>query len=257
MSRNNETLCHERRRTCIDVIEQSSRWSAALTEPREPAIAVPQTGSVTVSPKGQPSGGGWYGEVVEGCPRSHRPISGQGLEPVRDTDGKRTDSEQSFNQGTTHYGCSAMVLEKLGGRTRARTWDPLIKSQLLYQLSYAPGARSGKAFARAGRLAKRFGDVQQGSAVFPIPTLEASYGKTAGFRRPSQSPAGFRVALAISVAPAIRDVQARPRPAVLSGPWSRSMPRSIQRCRRPPPSKRRSQWVSTTSRRFWGSSSVL
>ena len=25
-----------------------------------------------------------------------------------------------------------------GGRTRARTWDPLIKSQLLYQLSYAP-----------------------------------------------------------------------------------------------------------------------
>lgn len=28
---------------------------------------------------------------------------------------------------------------KHGGRTRARTWDPLIKSQLLYQLSYAPG----------------------------------------------------------------------------------------------------------------------
>lgn len=27
-----------------------------------------------------------------------------------------------------------------GGRTRARTWDPLIKSQLLYQLSYAPGS---------------------------------------------------------------------------------------------------------------------
>ncbi len=27
--------------------------------------------------------------------------------------------------------------QKLGGRTRARTWDPLIKSQLLYQLSYA------------------------------------------------------------------------------------------------------------------------
>jgi hypothetical protein len=26
-----------------------------------------------------------------------------------------------------------------GGRTRTRTWDPLIKSQLLYQLSYAPG----------------------------------------------------------------------------------------------------------------------
>src|SRR5262245_41689122 len=28
--------------------------------------------------------------------------------------------------------------EKIGGRTRTRTWDPLIKSQLLYHLSYAP-----------------------------------------------------------------------------------------------------------------------
>jgi hypothetical protein len=27
----------------------------------------------------------------------------------------------------------------VGGRTRTRTLDPLIKSQLLYQLSYAPG----------------------------------------------------------------------------------------------------------------------
>ena len=27
----------------------------------------------------------------------------------------------------------------IGGRTRTRTLDPLIKSQLLYQLSYAPG----------------------------------------------------------------------------------------------------------------------
>ncbi len=27
---------------------------------------------------------------------------------------------------------------KVGGRTRTRTLDPLIKSQLLYQLSYAP-----------------------------------------------------------------------------------------------------------------------
>src|SRR6188472_4012880 len=30
-----------------------------------------------------------------------------------------------------------------GGRTRARTWDPLIKSQLLYQLSYAPDRLRG------------------------------------------------------------------------------------------------------------------
>ena len=34
---------------------------------------------------------------------------------------------------------------KLGARGRARTYDPLIKSQLLYQLSYArqPGNGSG------------------------------------------------------------------------------------------------------------------
>src|SRR5258708_37973149 len=32
----------------------------------------------------------------------------------------------------------ASVSSGHGGRTRARTWDPLIKSQLLYQLSYAP-----------------------------------------------------------------------------------------------------------------------
>src|SRR4051812_8551473 len=37
----------------------------------------------------------------------------------------------------------------LGGRTRTRTLDPLIKSQLLYQLSYAPGAKT--ASAQAGR----------------------------------------------------------------------------------------------------------
>jgi hypothetical protein len=29
-------------------------------------------------------------------------------------------------------------LEKAGGRRRTRTFDPLIKSQLLYHLSYAP-----------------------------------------------------------------------------------------------------------------------
>jgi hypothetical protein len=37
------------------------------------------------------------------------------------------------------FSLSCQVIEKIGGRTRTRTWDPLIKSQLLYQLSYAPG----------------------------------------------------------------------------------------------------------------------
>ena len=41
-----------------------------------------------------------------------------------------------------------------GGRTRARTWDPLIKSQLLYQLSYAPGLPSAGTPPGARRLAK-------------------------------------------------------------------------------------------------------
>ncbi len=29
-------------------------------------------------------------------------------------------------------------MTKIGERARTRTWDPLIKSQLLYHLSYAP-----------------------------------------------------------------------------------------------------------------------
>jgi hypothetical protein len=33
-----------------------------------------------------------------------------------------------------------ILLPEFGGRTRIRTLDPLIKSQLLYQLSYAPGS---------------------------------------------------------------------------------------------------------------------
>jgi hypothetical protein len=33
---------------------------------------------------------------------------------------------------------SAPSAKQDGGRTRTRTLDPLIKSQLLYQLSYAP-----------------------------------------------------------------------------------------------------------------------
>ena len=38
----------------------------------------------------------------------------------------------------TLYRIVAQVFENIGGRTRTRTLDPLIKSQLLYQLSYAP-----------------------------------------------------------------------------------------------------------------------
>ena len=38
---------------------------------------------------------------------------------------------------------SRVVIGVFGGRTRTRTWDPLIKSQLLYQLSYAPRTKAG------------------------------------------------------------------------------------------------------------------
>jgi hypothetical protein len=45
-----------------------------------------------------------------------------------------------------------------GGRTRTRTWDPLIKSQLLYQLSYAP--ENAAPTEGPGPVAKRVPTVQ-------------------------------------------------------------------------------------------------
>ncbi len=36
---------------------------------------------------------------------------------------------------------SLQPVGNVGGRSRTRTYDPLIKSQLLYHLSYAPGRR--------------------------------------------------------------------------------------------------------------------
>jgi hypothetical protein len=53
----------------------------------------------------------------------------------------------------------------ISGRTRARTWDPLIKSQLLYQLSYAPERRVRP--CEAGRLAKQLRDGKRTGEGFP------------------------------------------------------------------------------------------
>ena len=61
-----------------------------------------------------------------------------------------------------------------GGRSRARTYDPLIKSQLLYQLSYAPIEIAGAWLPREARhVAKASGAVQpaersrvQAAAIF-------------------------------------------------------------------------------------------
>ena len=73
-----------------------------------------------------------------------------------------------------------------GGRTRARTWDPLIKSQLLYQLSYAPGLPStGLAPLGAGHLAKRPRTVQP--RVLQNPRPSASVFK----ERPPGKPGGI------------------------------------------------------------------
>ena len=56
------------------------------------------------------------------------------------------------------------MLEKIGGCARIRTLDPLIKSQLLYQLSYTPdhvAANAGRVGRGAVRLAKDPGRVHR------------------------------------------------------------------------------------------------
>src|SRR5262249_29284382 len=64
---------------------------------------------------------------------------------------------------------------KAGGRSRTRTCDPLIKSQLLYQLSYAPAGLALGPPEERGGIAKRPGLVDRlGLAAFqsssPRPT---------------------------------------------------------------------------------------
>jgi hypothetical protein len=117
----------------------------------------------------------------------------------------------------------------LGGRTRARTWDPLIKSQLLYQLSYAPGTDPESLRKRA-------------SFSKATPRCPANRQRFSRTRAPGPSwrnAAGFRRLFSM-----IRETKARdhsrspPRPS-WSGPRSsRSMPRSSQRCRQPSAPKR-------------------
>ena len=60
--------------------------------------------------------------------------------PDTKTDDRRGLDESREIELRRLHGIAALVtgLGGCGGRTRARTWDPLIKSQLLYQLSYAP-----------------------------------------------------------------------------------------------------------------------
>ena len=80
-------------------------------------------------------------------------------------------------EGTTprRFSCGLLrVLEGLGGRTRARTWDPMIKSHLLYQLSYAPGTGPEKPSQERRRLAKRSPMSSKARGFFP------AFGSTSG-----------------------------------------------------------------------------
>lgn len=119
-----------------------------------------------------------------------------------------------------------------GGRTRARTWDPLIKSQLLYQLSYAPGDLPGKAFTRGRRLAKRPRDVQQGGGVFPALAAGRKY------RKSHRIPAAF-------------PVFQRPRKPLVRAAPDRCGPRSGGRGRRRP-CRGRSRGAASRCRRQTG-----
>src|SRR5690606_30071527 len=65
----------------------------------------------------------------------------------------------------------SLVSKKTGRRTGTRTPDPLIKSQLLYQLSYAPAGRTprprGRGLPNCASLAKRTKAVQCVASVSP------------------------------------------------------------------------------------------
>ena len=62
---------------------------------------------------------------------SAREARGRGRQTMHGSGAKAKKFERFFRFPLTH--------QKHGGRSRTRTYDPLIKSQLLYRLSYAPG----------------------------------------------------------------------------------------------------------------------
>src|SRR5215510_12075812 len=71
---------------------------------------------------------------------------------------------------------SCYLFDFIGGRTRTRTLDPLIKSQLLYQLSYAPGpaavARGRGSVAKPSRTVQGTGAVRASPGALPGPGSE-------------------------------------------------------------------------------------
>ncbi len=88
---------------------------------------------------------------------------------------------RSWPQHQRHAGCAVRIgsarkragppdrfasqrIEKIGGCTRTRTLDPLIKSQLLYQLSYAPGAGRPRSITKRRRFVDSAGG---GDRLYP------------------------------------------------------------------------------------------
>jgi hypothetical protein len=92
-----------------------------------------------------------------------------------------------------------------GGRTRARTLDPLIKSQLLYQLSYAPIELTGPGPGKARHVAKAGWAVQ--------PQIPSSLSPQIGCERLTRSPPRSSISLGEIPRrfPGIRGSFARPR----------------------------------------------
>jgi hypothetical protein len=73
-----------------------------------------------------------------------------------------------------------ILLGSDGGRSRARTYDPLIKSQLLYQLSYTP-IRSGAMRPAKARLIQIWWGL-----------VEGGFRGVAIFSRGREPPGGYR-----------------------------------------------------------------
>src|SRR5260370_17365287 len=114
---------------------------------------------------------------------------------------------------------SANCLERFGGRTRTRTLDPLIKSQLLYQLSYAPGIAAAVDRWGAGALSKGSDAVQRVPAkrrrAFPdAGSLSPPKRKAAGW-----GPGGSPTSAIVS-----GDCERNPPPWPLYAHYSRSTP---------------------------------
>ena len=61
-----------------------------------------------------------------------------------------------FNVWSALVGLNSCFTTEFGGCSRIRTYDPLIKSQLLYQLSYAPIRSNPHGSAWAGGYSKAF-----------------------------------------------------------------------------------------------------